>query len=151
MHSMIAPLYIAQTACKAIVVLQVVNLPFLVHGRVLVFKTETAGTTLTRHDARVRVEAEFQAEIVHVCTEGSNAVGKFGMVFDNVARNVAVLLPAVVQIQVFVAQILEAQINEGMGRVVNERLLQVFAMKLIPTVPAHGRSQADAIVVCHCS
>src|SRR5260370_27366795 len=79
-----------------------------------------------------------------VVGEGLDAVGEILGVDDNVADGVAADLPAIVDDDVFIAGILHAAADEGVGRRLDEILGDVAA-ETVPTVPAHGRSESQTI------
>src|SRR5713101_7818512 len=79
-----------------------------------------------------------------VVGEGLDAVGEILGVDDDVAGSVAADLPAIVDNDVFVAGVLHAAGDEGVGCRLDE-ILGDIAAETVPTVPAHGRSESQTI------
>ena len=79
-----------------------------------------------------------------VIGEDLDAVGEILGVDDDVADGVAADLPAIVDDDVFIAGILHAAADEGVGCKLDEILGDVAA-ETVPTVPAHGRSESQTI------
>src|SRR5690242_1987517 len=77
--------------------------------------------------------------------ERHDAGGESFWVGDDVASGVAADLPAIVNDDVFVASVFHAAADEGVGSGPDEILGDVAA-ETVPTVPAHGRSESEAVV-----
>lgn len=102
----------------AVVVLPEVDVPRGEELRVLHLVALRARVARARLGAGAAVEAEFQAQGVDLLRHGADAVGPFGGVGDEEARRVARLgRPAVVDVDVAVADVFEAERDEEVGRV----------------------------------
>jgi hypothetical protein len=76
---------------------------------------------------------------MYVIGQGFDPTGKSGGVRNNVPLGIAADLPAVINIDVLVARLLKATADHRV-RYFADQLLAYLASKLVPTVPAHGRS-----------
>lgn len=66
----------------------------------------------TRHFASTRIHAEEEASIVQLIGHGSHATGEFGLVRDEVPIFAAATGPAVVEYNVLISQVLQAEIGQ---------------------------------------
>src|SRR5713101_492217 len=103
-----------------------------------------AGAARAGFRASIGIDAEFEALGVDVIGEGLDAGGESFRVGDDVGSSVAADLPAIVNDDVFVAGVLHAAADEGVGGGLDEILVDV-AGEAVPTVPAHGRSESQAV------
>ena len=71
--------------------------------------------------------------------------GKLFRIGDDVARGVAIDLPAIVDDDVFVAGVFHAAGDHRVGHAANHVVADV-AVKFVPGVPAHRRSFGEAVV-----
>src|SRR5216684_1584153 len=127
------------------IVFEVVDAPGGVLEGVLKFMAAAARTFGAGHGAGVGVDAKFQALGMDVIGESLNAGGEIFGVGDDVAGIVAADLPAIVNDDVFVAGILHAAADEGVGGGFDEIFADV-ASETVPTVPAHGRGESQTIL-----
>src|SRR5258708_2417595 len=126
------------------IVFQVIDAPSSVLHGVLIFVAAAAGTLGAGHGAGVGIDAEFQALGVDIVGESFDARGESFRVGDDVAGGGAGDLPAIVDDDVFVAGVLHAAANEGVGGGLDKILVDA-AGEAIPTVPAHRRSEGQAV------
>ena len=85
----------------------------------------------------VLVDAELQAERVHVTGDGGDAVGELGRIGDQIAAGVpAGRHPAVVDVDVLVPGRLQAVVVHGQRGLLDQLLADVTAVG-VPVVPAH--------------
>src|SRR5713101_99844 len=126
------------------IVFEIVDAPGGVLQGVLIFMAAAAGALLAGERASIGIDAKFQAFGMDVIGEDLDAVGEILGVDDDVAGSVAADLPAIVDNDVFVAGVLHAARDEGVGRRLDEILGDVAA-ETVPTVPAHGRSESQTI------
>ena len=132
----------------AVVQLEVVDAPGRVLIRVLLEVAVAAGRALTRLVAGVLVDAELQALAVDVVTEPLHAVRETGRVDLQVAVGVTVVLhPAVVDVDVVVTELVQAEVHDRVGRLGEQRLVHLaVAAEAGPGVEAHRRGQRQAVV-----
>src|SRR5712692_3975021 len=126
------------------IVFEVIDAPRSVLQSVLIFVAATAGTLGTSHCSRVGIDAEFQALGMDVVGESLDTGGESFRVGDDVAGGVAADLPAIVNDNVFVAGVLHAAADEGVGGGLDKILVDVAA-ETVPAVPAHGRSESQTV------
>jgi hypothetical protein len=133
----------------AVVVLEVVHAPLRELQGVGVLVPVTAGEPAAlraRRGAGVLVDAELEAERMHVVGDRLDAVRELGRVGHQVAAEVAVRLgPAVVDVHVLVAGRLHAIGHHGLGGLLDQLRADVAAER-VPVVPAHRRRQGQAVV-----
>src|SRR5581483_11968899 len=132
----------------AVVVLEVVHAPGGEAVGVGALVAEAAGVAGAGLCAGVLVDAQFQAEGVHVGGGAGDAVGELGRVRHQLPGGVAVLQkPAVVDVDVLVAGGLHPVVVHGQGGGLDQRLGDVTAVR-VPVVEPHLRSQRQAIAQC---
>nr|GEU28380.1 hypothetical protein [Tanacetum cinerariifolium] len=133
-----------QALAVAPVVLDVVDAPLGVRDRVLVFVAPAARPAAARGGAHVRVDADLQTLAVHIVGQrlhpGREAVG-IGM--DH-ALVVTLAVPAVVDVHVHVAGVLQAALDHHVGRVADQLFVDI-AGKRVPAVPAHLRGGGQTL------
>jgi hypothetical protein len=114
-----ARLLVARVAGRvAVVVLPVVNAPAGEELGVLLLVALAARVSAARHGPRVAVQTELEAHGVDLIRERLHTVGKLLRVGHEEARAVAGFgRPAVVEVHVEVAGVLEPQVDKGLGRV----------------------------------
>lgn len=110
---------------------------------VLLFVALGSRPPRTRHGSCVAVEAEFEALAVNAVDGGLHALWPFGRVGDEVSRAVALLGgPAVVDVEVGVAGVFEAQGDEAVGDIEGGGLGGVGATAVVlGDVVSGGRSE----------
>lgn len=95
-----------------------VNAPAGKKSCVLCFSTPRPGVTRARQGTRTAVETKLQTHAVDLVRDGLDAVRPLAWVWNQVARAVSLLeRPAVVDIHVLVADILQTERDELVGRV----------------------------------
>ena len=133
------------TVVVAVVVLQVVHAPRGERLGVGGLMAEAAGVPGTGRGARVLVDAQLQAEGVHIVRGALDAVGELGGVRNQPAGGVTgVRHPAVVDVDVGVARSLHAVGVHGLRGGLDQRLGDVAAVG-VPVVEAHLRGQRQAV------
>src|SRR5260370_890133 len=110
----------------------------------LIVVAAAAGAAGAGFRASIGIDAEVEALGMDVIGEGLDAGGESFRVGDDVAGGVAADLPAIVNDDVFVAGVLHAAADEGVGGGLDEILVDV-AGEAVPTVPAHRRSESQAV------
>ena len=60
-------------------------------------------------------------------------------------RSAINLLPAVVEVEIFVAEVFQTKIDHLLSSL-DDEVLRDLAGKLVPRIPAHLRDHADAVV-----
>ena len=130
----------------AVIVLEVVDTPGGVGVDIDLLVTEGTGSASTGLVAGIGVETELEALGVDVVGESLHAGGETLRIFDdNVGLWVTVDLPAVVEVEVLVAELEESLLDHGIGGVSGE-LLGNVAAELVPGVETHLRLEAQAVV-----
>src|SRR5712691_7901956 len=131
-------------ASVAPIIFKVIDAPGGVLEGVLKFMAAASGTLGAGHGASIGVDAEFQALGVNVVGESLDAGRESVRVGYDVAGGVAADLPAIVDDNVFVAGVLHAAGDKGVGGGLDE-IFGYVAGETIPTVPAHGRGESETV------
>ena len=117
---------------QAVVELPVVDPPRRQRVSVLLLAAVGAGVAGAGEGPRVAVQAELQAQVVDLLRQAVHSLGELGRVGDEVARPIALLQrPAVVDVDVDVAQVLEAEVDEGLGGLQDDGRRCGVALRLI--------------------
>ncbi|KAI3478227.1 hypothetical protein L1887_59838 [Cichorium endivia] len=137
------------TLVEAVVVLEVLEAGVGPALSVDVLVAERADVVSAGHGACRRVDAGLEAEGLDLVDDGLEAVGELLRVGrDLLGVGIAlVCLPAVVDDDVVVAELVEALALDGLGGGEDSVLADV-AGEGVPCVPAHLRGEREAIVVC---
>ena len=129
------------------VVFQIVDTPFGILAGILKLVTPAAWARLTGHAASTGIYAEFQPAFVYVIGQRLHSMGKSGGIGNDVSFGVPGNLPTVINDNIFVSGIFHTGGNHVVGHLTNEGIADVAA-ELVPTVPAHGRSQGQFFWRC---
>lgn len=97
------------------------------HGGILLFIAQRTRISRAGHGPGAGVDANLQPHGVDLVREVGDAVGELVRVRDEVPGGVASAGPAVVQHDVLVAEVPEAQRDDLLGRVEDHRLVQAAA------------------------
>jgi hypothetical protein len=134
----------------AVVVLEVVHAPRREEVRVLLLVADGTGEAerVAGLEAGAGVDAELQALAVHVVRDRLDAVGEPHRVRHQVPGAVAVRQrPAVVEVDVGVAGVLEPLGDEQVGDAPDHLLVELgAAVGGVPVVEAHGRCLGEPVL-----
>ncbi|KAG6556476.1 hypothetical protein Mapa_002421 [Marchantia paleacea] len=129
-----------------IVVFQIVHLPRGEGFSVLNFVAERSGLLLAGVESCIRVDAELETQAMDVIGEGFDPGGEGRSPRNEVAMLIALELgPAVVDVDVIVAEVGEAREDQSAGCLEDDVLVDE-AVEEIPAVPAHLGRLAQPIV-----
>ncbi len=133
----------------AVVVLEVVHAPVgeLLCVAVLVAERARESRAVAGLEAGAGVDAELEALGVDIVRDGLDAVREAGRVGHQLAVRVAVRQgPAVVEVDVPVAGVLEALVHEQVRDPLDHGLVEVgSAVRGVPVVEAHRRGEGEAV------
>jgi hypothetical protein len=108
----------------AIVIFEVIHIPFRKALRVLFLMVKRPFVACTCHLSGTGVDAEGQTLGMEQLRDGFHAIGEFVVVDDDMTIVASALgvLPAIVQQDIIVANLLEADVDQGLGGVEEEGL-----------------------------
>ena len=130
----------------AVIVLEVVDTPGGVGVDIDLLVTEGTGSASAGLVASIGVDAELEALGVDVVGESLHAGGETLRIFnDNVSLLITVNLPAVIEVEVLVAELEESLLDHDIGSISGE-LLGNVAAEFLPGVETHLGLEAQAIV-----
>ncbi len=130
----------------AVIVLEVVDTPGGVGVGIDLLVTEGTGSASAGLVAGIGVETELEALGVDVVGESLHARGEgLGVFNDDVSVVITVNLPAVIEVEVLVAELEESLLDHDIGSISGE-LLRDLAMELVPGVETHLGLETQAIV-----
>src|SRR5579871_2252297 len=144
MHRRVSFLRVARVGA-APVVLQIVHAPARVLYRVLEFVALAAGPFRASQFSGVRIQSEFQSLRMNVICKRFNAGRESLWVGQNKSIFVAAHLPAIVDHNVLIAGVFHSACHHRVCHRLDHLFADVAA-EFIPTVPAHWRSERDAVV-----
>ena len=130
----------------AVIVLEVVDTPGGVGVGIDLLVTEGTGSASAGLVAGIGVETELEALGVDVVGESLHARGEgLGVFNDDVSVVITVNLPAVIEVEVLVAELEESLLDHDISSILGE-LLGNVAAELVPGVETHLRLEAQAVV-----
>ena len=128
---------------EAPVVFQIIHAPVGIGDGVLVFVAEAARVAGAGEVAGVAVDAQFQAPRVQVVRERLHPGRELHGVFVHESILVPLAVPAVIQVQVHVAGVHEAEFHHRVGGGLDQVFVDV-GHEAVPGTPAHLRRVGDA-------
>jgi hypothetical protein len=131
-------------AVVAVVVFEVVHTPLGIGLGINLFIAQRARTTLTGIGASIRVKTKLQTLGVGIVGKRLDTVGET-RINNNLAVRSTARLPAVIKVDILVANLGKTSVNKSINGVLDQVLVDVTG-KLVPAVPPHLRSETKAIV-----
>src|SRR5438477_6763613 len=125
------------------VVFDVIDVPARIGTRILILVAAAAGTAAAGGRAGVRVDAQLESLAMHIVRQRLHAGWEALGVGLDVAVGVALALPAIVNVHVLEAGVLQARLDHGIGGLADQSLVDI-AGKFVPAVPAHLRGAGQA-------
>ena len=130
----------------AIVVLKVVDSPISEVLSIFFLVVEGASSFGARLGSSGRVDSELEALVVNVVSNGLHAIGESLRVGNKVTISGSLeQVPAVIQVDVLVADIVQSQFLESVNRLHNQSFAD-FTSEFVPRVPAHLWRESEPVV-----
>ena len=146
-HALIEHFPVRVAGLVAVVVFQVVHAPGSKGLRILKFMLKAAGVPCAGMGAVAGIHAELQALGVEVIPHCLHAVGKFFRICLEAAVRIPLLqAPAVVDDHVLVARLLQAGFHQRVRCLADQLFIDVPG-EGIPGIPAHGRGEAQILIL----